>query len=280
MRLSWVSHGKWIAVSDGDDRSKLWDPETGMDVVRLPDAGSGQLAPLDVPQRGAVLLTGEKGFYLVPVPVLTNAPDWLPSLLEGIGGGSHGSEDGRTMIDPDAWMTAEKIARAGTRDVLWSPVVDWLLDRTASRPAFPGALMMESEVTASIDLESTRAFDALVQRARVLLRSDDENKQAEALILIEKALVIKPGHIQLLRTKQQIGQLTNRSALVREACTAIASSTDSPLVDVLDAKFIEAGSQLSDEPKNPARARKLLEEILSVDPSREDAQNLLKTTSP
>ena len=280
MRLSWVCNGKWIAASDGDERSKLWDPETGMDIVRLPDASSGQLAPLDVPQRGAVLLTGEKGFYLVPVPVLTNTPDWLPSLLEGIGGGSHGSEGGRTMIDPDEWMTVEKIARASKRDVLWSPVVDWLLDRTASRPAYPGALMTEPQVTASIDVESTRIFDALVQRARTLLRSNDETKQAEALTQIEKALILKPGHIQLLRTKQQIGQQTNRSALVREACVAIASSTDSPLVDVLDSKFIEARSQLSDDPKDPAKARKLLEEILTVDPSREDAQNLLKTTSP
>lgn len=37
---------------------------------------------------------------------------------------------------------------------------------------------------------------------------------------------------------------------------------------------------LADEPKNPAKARKLLEEILTVDPSREDARNALKTTSP
>ena len=140
--------------------------------------------------------------------------------------------------------------------------------------------MTESQVTASIDVESTRIFDALVQRARTLLRSNDETKQAEALTQIEKALILKPGHIQLLRTKQQIGQQTNRSALVREACVAIASSTDSPLVDVLDSKFIEARSQLSDDPKDPAKARKLLEEILTIDPSREDVQNLLKTTSP
>lgn len=140
--------------------------------------------------------------------------------------------------------------------------------------------MTEAQVTAAIDLESTRTFDTLMQRARVLFRSDEEAKVAEALGLMEKALTIKPGNIQVLLDKQRIGQSTNRPAMVREASAAIATSADSPLIDLLNAKFIESGSLLSDEPKDPARARRLLEEILAQDPSREDAKKLLQTAFP
>lgn len=277
MRISWASNGKWLVASDGNDVSKLWDPETGLDVARLPDGGSGQMAPLDVPLRGAVALSGEKGFYLVSIPLIQTTPEWLPTLLEGIGGGSLGDSDTRPLLDPDAWMAAEKTARAGKRDALWSPVVDWLLDRNDSRQGFPGALMSEPEVATAMDPVSTRAFDALVQRANVLWKSGDENKMAEALVLMEKALAIKPGHIQLLLAKRQIGQNAKRPNMVREACSAISASADSPLADVLEAKFIEAGSWLVDEPKDRARSRKLLEEILAEDPDRGDAKNMLES---
>jgi WD40 repeat protein len=279
-RIAWASNGKWIVASDGNEVSKLWDPETGLDVARLPDGGSGLMAPVDVPLRGAVALSGEKGFYLVPIPLIESAPEWLPTLLEGIGGGSFGDSETRPLLDPDAWMTAEKTARAGKRDALWSPVVDWLLDRNESRQGFPGALMSESEVATTMDPVSTREFDALVKRANVLWKSSDENKMADALGLMEKALAIEPGHIQLLLVKRQIGENAKLPKMVREACAAIAASADSPIVDVLESRFIEAESWLVDEPKDRAKARTLLEEILAEDPDREDAKKLLGSEFP
>lgn len=280
MRISWTSNGKWIAASDSNDRSRLWDPETGIDAVRLPDGGNGLMAPLDVPQRGGLLLVGEKGFLLVPVPVIGSIPDWLPKLLEGVGGGSIGDGDMRPQLNPDAWMVAEKGARSGKRDALWSPLADWLLDRTDSRPAYPGSLLAEPEATTARDLESARVFDSLVRRANVLWKSEDNGKNDEALTLMEKALLMNPGDIQLLLAKRQIGQNAMRPKMVREACAGIAASADSPLVDVLEAKFIEAGSWIADEPKDPAKARELLEEILAEDPEREDVKKLLKTAFP
>ena len=274
-RIAWVAGGKWLVASDMNNVTRLWDAATGVDVARLPSGGQCDVTPLDLPSRGLVLLSGAKGHLIVPLPVIGAAPDWLPDFVEGIGGGSLGAEDDRPILDPDAWMKSADRMR-GTSVPVWSAAAAWLLEEGVKRAAYPEAPVTESATAAVMDKEAQREFDEMLRKMDRLWQSNEEAKMAEALDLMEVALGMRPGHIQLLRVKRRIAEQTGRAGMLRKACEGIATSADAPLADVLDAKTAAAKSWLESDPKDPAKARGLLREVLQEDPEREDAKTMLE----
>ena len=127
-----------------------------------------------------------------------------------------------------------------------------------------------------MDSAKQAAFDQLVSKADKLWKSGEDGNRNEAISLMEQALVLKPHNLRLLRVKQQIAGQLGRPAMLREACSAMVSSPDAPLRDVLDAKLLEAASWLTDPPTDPAAARRLLQEILAEDPGQPEAKKMLE----
>ena len=276
MRCAWVSGGRWLAASDMNDVTRLWDVASGVEVARLPAGGNCDVAPLDLPSRGLVLLSGPKGYLAAPLPSVGRAPDWLPGFVEAAGGGSLGEAGDRPVLDPDAWMASAGRMRGAEAEPVWTAAAKWLLDEGAQRAAFPGAPVSESSMASIMDPVAEREFDAMLRTMNQLWKTGEDAKMARTLELMEEALKIRPGHIQLLKVKRQIAEQSGRTDMLRQACEGIAVSADAAIVDVLDARMAEARSWLESEPKDPAKARALLLEVLAGNPESNEARTMLE----
>jgi hypothetical protein len=93
---------------------------------------------------------------------------------------------------------------------------------------------------------------------------------------MDEALKKDPDLTELHKTRRQVGELLEKPEIVRDACLGIASAGDSTLLEVLEAKAGAAKAMLETTPPDAAGARRLIEEVLAVDPAHAAAGEVLK----
>ncbi|MEO5716009.1 MAG: TIR domain-containing protein [Luteolibacter sp.] len=274
--VCWVSNGEWLLTSDMNKVSKLWDPLTGVGVAKLPAGGSTDMPSHVLPGRDEILLSGESGFLLVPVPKAGAPPRWVAPFLESMGGGRLSSGRNDPLMDPDAWLSSDAVPGASDNDPVWSPLRKWLLDISVDRAAYPGCDMKESEAAAALakDVEE-KEITAMRKEMGQLWKSDDNQKMAHAVTLLEDALEKDPDLTQLYRTKAQVGEFLEKPEMIRDAYLGIAAAQDSTLLEILEAKTEASRQMLATTPQDTAAARKLLDEVLAVNPENAKAKEVL-----
>ena len=273
----WVSSGAWLLTSDMDNVTKLWDPATGVAVAKLPRIGDAALRSHSLADRGEVLLSLSSGFARVPVPTMAAPPDWVPSFLEAIGGARLSAGKDEPLIDPDAWLAPDAFPASSAADPVWTPLREWLLDARSDRPAAPGAEMTEPEAVKVLALEDKeKEIGAMRKKMDELWKTNDDQKMADALELLDKVLEMDPDLTDLQRSRLKIREFSKKSALTRDSQLGIAAAGDSTLIEVLDAKTEAARAILQIEPPDLTAARKLVDEVLAENPEHAGAKEVLE----
>ncbi len=275
--MLWVSSGTWLLTSDMDNVTKLSDPDTGVAVAKLPRIGDDALRSHALPDRGEVLLSLASGFARVPVPTMTTPPDWVPAFLEAIGGARLSAGKDEPLLDPDAWLSPDAFPKSSAADAVWSPLREWLLDSRADRPAAPGAEMTEPEVVKVRALEDKEnEIGAIRKKMAELWNTKDDQKMAEALDLLDKALEMDPDLTDLHKSRLKIREFSEKPALTRDSHLGIAAAADSTLIEVLDAKTGAALAILQIDPPDLSAARKLVDEVLTENSDHAGAKEVLE----
>lgn len=273
--LLWVSSGKWLLVADSYNVVRLWDVDTGLAVATLPKIGATYLRSHALPERGEVLLATDSGFARIPLPDMTTPPDWLPGFLEGLGGGRLSAGKNEPLIDPDSWLASDALPASSAVDPVWSPPRAWLLDSRKDRPAAVGSDMTEPEAAKVLEMSAVESeVGAMRKKMGELWKTNDDEKMADALDLMDKAIKMDPDLTALQKILQQVHAFSHKPVLDRDAWLAIAAAGDSTLIEVLEAKAGAAREMLKIPPPDLAAARKLVDEVLAEDPEHAAAKEV------
>jgi WD40 repeat protein len=275
--ILWVSSGRWLLTSDSDHVTKLWDPDTGIAVARMPKIAEEALRSQALDARGEVLLATASGFARVAVPEMVPPPEWLPPFLEAMGGAKLVSGKNEPLLDPDAWRSPAAKPAGGSNDKVWSPLRDWLLDERPDRPVFAGSDMTDSEAAKVLALDEQESrIAAMTKQMDALWKTNDEAKMAEAIELLDKALEIDPHLTRLQKTRRQIRSYSEKPAMNLESELAIIAAGDSSLLEVQEARIGAARAILQIDPVDFPVARKLADDVLAADPDNAAAKDLLE----
>ena len=136
--------------------------------------------------------------------------------------------------------------------------------------------MKESEVAEMLALgEKEKNISDMRKTMGELWKSDDNNKMAHAITLMNDALEIDPNLTELQRTKSQVGEYLSKPEMIRDGFLGIAAAADSTLLEILEAKTEAARQMLEIPPQDTDAVRKLLGEVLAEDPKNAKAKELL-----
>jgi WD40 repeat protein len=139
--VKWSPDGRFLATTCTDGAARVWDALTGH-LVAQPFRHDAEVRRAEFSPDGQRLLSAgydgavkvwDLSFLRPPLPI----PDWLPALVESLGGKRIGPKDSMESVPGDRFQIAKaRVERWGKKDY-YGRWAQWLLQERFERPVKP-----------------------------------------------------------------------------------------------------------------------------------------------